>query len=520
MSAPATSPGSPATSCASPGATALAMMTAGRPPARARSSSPASRSSSSSCTASPGSRCASSPAPATIRRQGDARHRHRQRLPVLVGDAVAGDGIGDARLLCALRPRPDPLLAGAVAARLRRAHRRHRRRSPWRSWRCLLAGPFINVLASPAARAGSPPMACSPPLGAIAAGARRGADRRALPHDRAQAHAPRRADRRGGRRRRLRHRHPGRRRSSPTATLSRLDASSLRTASSRSAPGLDSPLWLPARAAMGDLAALLPVVLPSALVAARARHRGLLRPLRRARHRRRRRRPWRGARSTGAHGVPPRHRRGGAAAQGMDAAAPRSLAAVADADADPLPAAAGAAALAQLRRRAPAPRRAGAGAGHGRRPARRRPRLARHLRRGRARPRRHRAGRRRAACCAPRSRRCCRRSRWSSRRSCWRSPDRSRSQARWSPRRHSSRSPASATAIQLWFRAQAKRSHFRRRQTSSRIATFAEAFSSIGWAGTAALAASGMWQAAVTAVLTLGVLAVARLISPHRARRL
>lgn len=76
-----------------------------------------------------------------------------------------------------------------------------------------------------------------------------------------------------------------------------------------------------------------------------------------------------------------------------------------------------------------------------------------------------------------------------------------------------------ATTIQLWFRVQAKRSTFRRRHTASRIATFAEAFSSIGWAGTAALAASGMWQAAVTAVLTLGVLGVARLISPHRARR-
>ena len=46
---------------------------------------------------------------------------------------------------------------------------------------------------------------------------------------------------------------------------------------------------------------------------------------------------------------------------------------------------------------------------------------------------------------------------------------------------------ASATAIQLWFRVQAKRSQFRRRQTSSRIATFAEAFSSIGWAATSAL---------------------------------
>jgi ABC-2 type transport system permease protein len=45
----------------------------------------------------------------------------------------------------------------------------------------------------------------------------------------------------------------------------------------------------------------------------------------------------------------------------------------------------------------------------------------------------------------------------------------------------------SAAAIQLWFRVQAKRSQFRRRQTSSRIATFAEAFCSIGWAATSAL---------------------------------
>ena len=49
-----------------------------------------------------------------------------------------------------------------------------------------------------------------------------------------------------------------------------------------------------------------------------------------------------------------------------------------------------------------------------------------------------------------------------------------------------------ATAIQLWFRSQAKRSQFRRRQVSSRVATFAEAFSSIGWAATAAVAAASI----------------------------
>jgi ABC-2 type transport system permease protein len=54
---------------------------------------------------------------------------------------------------------------------------------------------------------------------------------------------------------------------------------------------------------------------------------------------------------------------------------------------------------------------------------------------------------------------------------------------------------ACATAIQLWFRTQAERSQFRRRQVSSRVATFAEAFSSIGWAATAAVAAVSLWLA-------------------------
>jgi ABC-2 type transport system permease protein len=74
---------------------------------------------------------------------------------------------------------------------------------------------------------------------------------------------------------------------------------------------------------------------------------------------------------------------------------------------------------------------------------------------------------------------------------------------------------ASATQIQLWFRSQAKRSHFRRRQVSSRVATFAEAFSSITWAATAALAAAGTWLAAVTAVIAIGTLLGTRLISPR-----
>jgi len=77
-------------------------------------------------------------------------------------------------------------------------------------------------------------------------------------------------------------------------------------------------------------------------------------------------------------------------------------------------------------------------------------------------------------------------------------------------------SAASATLIQLWFRTQARRKHFRRRQTSSRIATFAEAFSSITWAAAAGLAAAGRWQAAVTVLIALGILAAARAVSPRR----
>jgi ABC-2 type transport system permease protein len=75
---------------------------------------------------------------------------------------------------------------------------------------------------------------------------------------------------------------------------------------------------------------------------------------------------------------------------------------------------------------------------------------------------------------------------------------------------------ASATAIQLWFRVQARRSQFRRRQTSSRLATFAEAFSSIGWAATAALALAIPTIALVTGLMTAGILAATWKISPRR----
>ena len=75
---------------------------------------------------------------------------------------------------------------------------------------------------------------------------------------------------------------------------------------------------------------------------------------------------------------------------------------------------------------------------------------------------------------------------------------------------------AAATAIQFFFRKQAVRRYFRHRQTASRFATFAEAFSSIAWAATAAIAAGGSWLALFPAGIGLAILAAARWMSPHK----
>jgi len=77
-------------------------------------------------------------------------------------------------------------------------------------------------------------------------------------------------------------------------------------------------------------------------------------------------------------------------------------------------------------------------------------------------------------------------------------------------------SASSATAIQLWFRVNAKRSMFRRRQVASRAATLTEAFASILWAGTSAVWAAGSWLALGCAMLALGVVGLARLLAPRR----
>jgi len=73
----------------------------------------------------------------------------------------------------------------------------------------------------------------------------------------------------------------------------------------------------------------------------------------------------------------------------------------------------------------------------------------------------------------------------------------------------------SGIAIQIWFRAQARRSQFRRRQTASRLATLAEAVSSISWAGAGALAAAGSVLAVIPALIALLMLAGVRSLRPR-----
>jgi ABC-2 type transport system permease protein len=78
---------------------------------------------------------------------------------------------------------------------------------------------------------------------------------------------------------------------------------------------------------------------------------------------------------------------------------------------------------------------------------------------------------------------------------------------------------ASSTAIQIWFRSQAKRSQFRRRHTSSRIATLSEALVSIAWAAAGTVSALSIWLAAILAVVALVILACVRALSPERRHR-
>ena len=74
---------------------------------------------------------------------------------------------------------------------------------------------------------------------------------------------------------------------------------------------------------------------------------------------------------------------------------------------------------------------------------------------------------------------------------------------------------AAAVAIQVWHKTESSRSNFRRRQTASRASTFCEAFSSIMWCGATLLTAASYYADAVLfASLALAVLWIAWYISP------
>ncbi|MDI3470502.1 MAG: hypothetical protein OJF62_002565 [Pseudolabrys sp.] len=75
-------------------------------------------------------------------------------------------------------------------------------------------------------------------------------------------------------------------------------------------------------------------------------------------------------------------------------------------------------------------------------------------------------------------------------------------------------SAGAATMVQLSFRTQAKRNQFRRRQTSSRLATFAEAFSSIAWAAAAGMAVAKTPVAVLPAMVAVAILLGVRALRP------
>eukprot|EP00903_Cladosiphon_okamuranus_P002476 g2474.t1 len=75
---------------------------------------------------------------------------------------------------------------------------------------------------------------------------------------------------------------------------------------------------------------------------------------------------------------------------------------------------------------------------------------------------------------------------------------------------------ASAILIQLWFRAQASRTTFRRRQVASKASTLAEAGASISCAGATALVAAGNTLALLPVVLLLIVLGIAWSVRPKQ----
>jgi ABC-2 type transport system permease protein len=74
----------------------------------------------------------------------------------------------------------------------------------------------------------------------------------------------------------------------------------------------------------------------------------------------------------------------------------------------------------------------------------------------------------------------------------------------------------SSIAIQLWFRTQAKRTQFRRRHTSSRIATLAETLVAISWAGAGGAAVTGSSLSLLAVLSALVLLWYVWRLSPAR----
>lgn len=72
-----------------------------------------------------------------------------------------------------------------------------------------------------------------------------------------------------------------------------------------------------------------------------------------------------------------------------------------------------------------------------------------------------------------------------------------------------------AILIQLWFRSQARRTNFRRRQVASRVSTVLEALASILAAATAAGAAASSWLALAPAILLALVMAIGWSLAPR-----
>ena len=295
-------------------------------------------------------------------------------------DGVAGDGIDHARLLHARRSRSHSGFAGRRAAPVRGADRDRRARSRRDG---VAARRSLHQHARLPRRLALAWRLRRDPRDGRGRHRRRGrAHRRAVSHHRAEAHAAHRAGACRHHRRRLRHRAAGRGHSLLRHLVARRRAAIANARSAR-ARSYQRVLVAGARRARRS---------PGARRRAGRKRRSARRrdcarraALRRLRHRRVRRRRFARRAHPPRNKLPRRLAARSAPPQGMAPAPPRSLARLADPDADALSAAARDPSLAHVRSWRRRAQSAGAGAGHGGGPARRRPRLAHHLGRRRAR---------------------------------------------------------------------------------------------------------------------------------------